>query len=102
MSREYHRLLPGELDMSPELSEAANKCPLVAALLKADATPDTVLLLLVDLKIKLSQDLDELRFTEPKRVRMPDGLIMVWLPEALLLDAAEALRARKTPPVPRT
>ena len=80
-----------EHPMTPELSAAAGNCPIIATMLKAGETPDTILLLLSVLKIQLSQDLDDLKFTEPKRVRMPDGLWMLWVRERNLLDDLKSL-----------
>ena len=84
---------------TPELSEAASKCPIVAAMLKAGETPDAIILILVKLKVQLLKDVEDLTLMAPKRVRMPDGSLRIWrCPEELiperekgLPDVAEAL-----------
>ena len=58
--------------MIPELSEAARNCPFVSTLLKRGATPDEIILMLVNMKTQLLQDINELKCLVPKRVRMSD------------------------------
>lgn len=77
--------------MTPELKEAASKCPVVAALHKAGETPEGILLLLVDLKIKLFQDIEDLKLLRPMRVEMSDGRTMICVYEENLLHVAESI-----------
>ena len=85
--------------MTPELIEAASKCPIVAALLKVGETPEGIILILVKLKAQLLKDVEDLTLMAPKRIRMPDGSLRIWrCPEELiperekgLPDVAEAL-----------
>ena len=71
--------------MTPELSEAASKCPLVKAMLKIDTTPDEIILMLAKLKNQLLQDVSNLKLMAPKRIRMPDGSLRIWrCPEELI------------------
>ena len=77
--------------MTPKLKEAASKCPLVDILLQWGETAETILLLLVDMKTQLKQDLDKLKFTETACVTMLDGQRMFWVPEKDLLAVARSL-----------
>jgi hypothetical protein len=71
--------------MTPELSEAARKCPLVKALLTLDTTPDEIILMLAKLKNQLLQDVANLKLLAPKRIRMADGRLLIWrCPEELI------------------
>lgn len=64
--------------MSPQLSEAACKCPYLNVLLKAGKTPDEIILLMVQVRDGLLQDNTELKLMVPKRVRMSDGSLRIW------------------------
>ena len=64
--------------LTPELSEATRKCPVVEALVKVGATPDSIILLLVRLKAQLLQDVEHLKLLAPKRVKMSDGSTRIW------------------------
>ena len=71
--------------MTSELKEATRKCPVVAAMHKAGETPEAIILILVKLKDQLLKDVEELTLLTPKRIRMPDGSLMIWrCPEELI------------------
>ena len=71
--------------MTPEFKEAARNCPFVKILHEAGKTPDEIILMLVKLKNRLLQDVNELKLLTPKRVRMSDGSERIWrCPEELI------------------
>jgi len=71
--------------MTPELSEAIRKCPVVAALHKVGETPEGIILILTKLKDQLMQDVEHLKLLAPKRVKMSDGSVRIWrCPEELI------------------
>lgn len=90
--------------MTPELSEAINKCPVVKALHEVGETPEGIILILVNLKAQLLKDVEHLKLLTPKRVKMSDGSTRIWrcpeefipLDECSPVDIGKSTRAVKT------
>jgi hypothetical protein len=71
--------------MTPELKEAARKCPVVAALHKVGETPEGIILILTNLRAQQLKDVADLKLLVPKLVKMSDGSMRIWrCPERLI------------------